>query len=90
MGPMAGLDGRKISSPPGFDPGSSVAIQTELPGPLFNQCAGTNKLCLWLLLLMKGAEQGLGSEEGENERRLIKLGNEEVRNSHMFHVIFLK
>jgi len=37
-GPRAGLDGRKISSPPGFDPGSSnllsVAIPTELPGPL--------------------------------------------------------
>jgi len=33
----AGLDGRKISSPPGFDPGpsspQSVAIPTELPGP---------------------------------------------------------
>ena len=33
---MAGLDGRKISSPPGIDPGpsspQSVAIQTELPG----------------------------------------------------------
>ena len=32
-----GLDGRKISSPPGFDPGpyspQSVAIPTELPGP---------------------------------------------------------
>jgi len=33
----AGLDGRKISSPPGFDPGPSspylVTILTELPGP---------------------------------------------------------
>jgi len=32
-----GLDGRKISSPPGFDPGPSspwsVALPTELPGP---------------------------------------------------------
>jgi len=37
VGPRAGLDGRKISSPPGFDPGpgrSSVTIPTELPGPL--------------------------------------------------------
>ena len=38
MGPSAGLDGRKISSPLGFDPGPSspylVAIPTELPGPL--------------------------------------------------------
>ena len=37
MGPRAGLDGRKISSPPGFDPAPSspwsVAIPTELPGP---------------------------------------------------------
>ena len=36
-GPSAGLDGRKISSPPGFNPGPSspwsVAISTELPGP---------------------------------------------------------
>ena len=39
MGPRAGLDGRKISSPPGFDPGPSspklVAIPTELPGPAY-------------------------------------------------------
>ena len=37
VGPMAGLDGQKISSLPGFDPGPSsplsVAIPTELPGP---------------------------------------------------------
>ena len=37
VGPRAGLDGRKFSSPPGFDPGpsspQSVAIPTELPGP---------------------------------------------------------
>ena len=37
MSPRAGLDWRKISSPPGFDPGpsspQSVAIPTELPGP---------------------------------------------------------
>jgi hypothetical protein len=35
VGPRAGLDGRKISSPPGFDHGpsspKSVAIPTELP-----------------------------------------------------------
>jgi len=38
VGPRDGLDGRKVSSPPGFDPGPSspysVAIPTELPGPL--------------------------------------------------------
>ena len=38
MGPRAGLDRRKTSSPPEFDPGPSslysVAIPTELPGPL--------------------------------------------------------
>ena len=37
MGPRAGLDGQKISSLPGFDPGPSsplsVVIPTELPGP---------------------------------------------------------
>ena len=37
MGPRARVDGRKISSPPGFDSGPSspysVAIPTELPGP---------------------------------------------------------
>ena len=36
VGSRAGLDGRKISSPPGFDPATSspqsVAIPTELPG----------------------------------------------------------
>ena len=36
MGPRAGLDWRKISSPPGFVPGPSsplsVSIPTELPG----------------------------------------------------------
>jgi len=36
VGPRAGLEGQKISSPPGFDPGPSrpysVAIPTELPG----------------------------------------------------------
>jgi len=40
VGPRAGLDGRKISSPPRFDPGPSspysVAIPTELPGPHYN------------------------------------------------------
>ena len=37
VGHRAGLGGRKISSPPGFDPETSsplsVAIPTELPGP---------------------------------------------------------
>jgi hypothetical protein len=37
VGPRVGLDGRKISSPPGFDPvpssPQSVTIPTELPGP---------------------------------------------------------
>ena len=43
MGPRAGLDGQKISSPPGFDSGPSsppsVAIPTEPPGPSY----GTNR-----------------------------------------------
>jgi len=37
VGPRDGLDGRKLSSPPGFDPELSsplsVGIPTELPGP---------------------------------------------------------
>ena len=44
VGPRAGLDGGKISSPPGFDLGSSnpqsVAIPTELCGPKFIICKG--------------------------------------------------
>ena len=43
----AGLDGRKISSPPAFDPGSpipkSVAIPTELPDP--PQYVYIDKIC---------------------------------------------
>jgi len=38
VGPRDGLDGRKISFPPRFDPGTSspysVAIPAELPDPL--------------------------------------------------------
>ena len=30
MGPRAGLDGRKISSPPGFDPGPSSPVAQSL------------------------------------------------------------
>jgi len=40
VGSKASLDGRKILSPPGFDPRpsspKSVVIPTELPGPHFN------------------------------------------------------
>ena len=47
MGPRAGLDGRKVSSPPEFDPGpsspQSVAIATELLGPQYwNVVLGIN------------------------------------------------
>ena len=55
MGSRVGLDGRKISSPPGFDPGPSspysVAIPTELPCPhsifinIVNEvCTGAHKV----------------------------------------------
>ena len=48
MGPRAGLDGMKISSPPGFDPGPSsplsVAIPTNLPGPRDN--SNINNKCM--------------------------------------------
>ena len=46
MGPRAGLDGRKISSPPGFDAGLSspysVAIPTELPDPHIMEIPASN------------------------------------------------
>jgi len=46
MGPRVGLDGRKISSPPEFDPGPSspytVALPTELPGPQGIWCTSAN------------------------------------------------
>jgi len=42
VGPRASLDGQKISSPLGFDPGQSsplsVAIPTELPDPRSCPC----------------------------------------------------
>ena len=31
MGPRAGMDGRKISSPPGFDPGPSSPWSVAIP-----------------------------------------------------------
>ena len=49
MGPRAGLDGRKMSSPPGFDPGpsspQSVTMPTELPGPQVPHPRITNITC---------------------------------------------
>ena len=52
VGPRAGLEGRKISSPPGFDPGpsspQSVAIPTELPGPQIFTYLSKFCLCLYL------------------------------------------
>ena len=67
MGPRAGLDGRKILSPPGFDPGPSspysVAIPTELPGPhnMFNVDASFD---------MKGAN---GTEKHYSKNRMEML-----------------
>jgi len=47
VGPRAGLDGQKISSPPGLDPRPSsplsVAIPTELPGPQIVKYSKINK-----------------------------------------------
>jgi len=50
--PRAGLDGRKILSPPGFDPGLSspwsVAIPTELPDPGIYMCVCVCVcVCVW-------------------------------------------
>jgi len=53
VGPRAGLDGRKISSPPGFDPGPSsplsVAIPTELPPPLTHTYIYRVYICLFII-----------------------------------------
>ena len=53
MGSRAGLDGRKISSPPGFDPGpsspQSATILTELPAHYMN----SNDFNLILLINLK-------------------------------------
>jgi hypothetical protein len=52
VGPRAGLDrGGKSRPPPGFDPrtvqpGSSVAIPTELPGPSFTAMMKQNDVTL--------------------------------------------
>jgi len=49
MGPRAGLDGRKISSPSGFNPKPSspwsVGIPTELPGPHLHSVRGVIHVC---------------------------------------------
>ena len=56
VGPRAGLDGRKISSPPGFDlgnvqPGRSVAIPTELPGSQ-SQRVGIVLICVTVKIFL--------------------------------------
>jgi hypothetical protein len=55
VGPRAGLDGRKISSPLGFDPGpsspQSVAIPTELPGPPVH-IYGSNLFIIYLFIII--------------------------------------
>jgi len=74
VGPRAGLDGRKMSPAPGFDPGPSspysVAIPTELPGPHYI-----------LIRLIKNAIECGGWDEFFNERcrrALVKLCNESL------------
>ena len=58
MDPRAGLDGRKISSPTGFDLGpfspKSVAIPTELPGPLV--CVCSSRSCITEVQVRKVCE----------------------------------
>ena len=80
MGPRAGLDGRKISSPLAFDPGTSspqsVAIPTELPGPTFYVTYRTN--CIGVVYAMESS----GSEWRRVVRYLkrgINLGVSERR-----------
>jgi hypothetical protein len=56
VGPRAGLDGQKISSPPGFDPGQSspysVAIPTELPGPPYDILRVGKIIFLCILMIL--------------------------------------
>jgi len=62
VGPRAGLDGRKISSTPGFDPGpsSSFAIPTELPGPHMKHCIVLHYiLCFRVLELLNFFRTGI-------------------------------
>ena len=50
VGSRAGLDGRKISPPPGFDPRTVqpvVAVPTELPGSLYAH--GEHLICVRML-----------------------------------------
>ena len=60
MGPRAGLDGRKISSPPGFDPGPSsplsVAMPTELPGPRIKLCKKYKYRLTWIIIKLLGVK----------------------------------
>ena len=72
MGPRAGLDERKISSPPGFDPGpsspKSVAIPTELPSPLFGVIHSVNSelgssVGIATVYKLEGPGSNLGTDE---------------------------
>ena len=64
MGPRAGLDGRKISSPPGFDPGPSspwsVTIPTELPG--LHQFFVSSSYCIASLAWLRNVKTYNASE----------------------------
>jgi len=65
--PRAGLEGRKISSPPGFHPGpsspQSVAIPTELPGPqkhIYIYIYMCVCICMYMYMVNSSAEEGRG------------------------------
>jgi hypothetical protein len=89
VGPGAGLDGRKISSPPGFDPGPSiplsVAVPTELPGPL--QCfvipiiIETIRIVIFINLLSSNCSPNWKTEE-TLERAVVTLQTERIKGSN--------
>ena len=72
MGAKAGLDGRKISFPPGFGRGpsspQSFSIPTELPGPHFNDDRERHIVELLILysyfLKKEGEKPTLGRSNG--------------------------
>ena len=78
MGPRVSLDGRKIPSPSGFDPGPSspwsVAIPTELPGPHIT------------LLLLYIQRQGRQVSSNKAFRR-VDIATVSVETQQVLHIL---
>ena len=54
MGPRAGLDGRKISSPPGFGPGQSSLYSVAIPTELADSMGVQETICVYLQTGFRG------------------------------------